>query len=170
MKQILYRLLLYPRLVLIPWLMLAFMALVGLFLYYPGVLPLVFCPANPVRIRSSPRIITIASGITSYFTGILSFSLAVFLFLRKPDDRFALWVSFFLLAFSFIMAGPLEMIEYLVFGKIGWISVRAQAFLFTAPVLLFLLTFPNGVITPRRFRLLVPLVVLVTILSACFYE
>ena len=48
------------------------------------------------------------------------------------------------------MAGPLEMIEDLVFGKIGWISVCAQALLFTAPVLLFLLTFPNGVFNPLR--------------------
>ena len=148
MKQLLYRRLpLYPRLALIPWLMLALMALVGLFLIPSRGITFGILSSQSSPDSVFPRIITIGSGITSYFTGILSFSLAVFLFLRKPDDRFALWVSFFF-AFSFIMAGPLEMIEYLVFGKIGWISVRAQAFLFTAPVLLFLLTFPNGVITP----------------------
>jgi hypothetical protein len=95
---------------------------------------------------------------------LISLGLATFLFLRKPGDRAALIISFFLLAFGFIISGPLEMVEYLVSHQIGPVAWRIQAIIGPPMILVLLLTFPNGIITPARFRWLIPFTIVLCLL------
>jgi hypothetical protein len=64
----------------------------------------------------------------------------------------ALFVSFFLIAYGVIMSGPLESLEYLIFGKVGSISLYIQFFLLTTPLITLLLVFPSGKVVPAQFR------------------
>jgi hypothetical protein len=50
------------------------------------------------------------AALTSIFAALVSFLLAVVLFWRKADEVMALFMSFFLLGYSVILAGPLEVI------------------------------------------------------------
>lgn len=64
-------------------------------------------------------LISSVSGLVSLLTAATSLALAAILFFRKPGDRMAIFVSFFLLGYGVVMAGPLELLEYLFFGKTG---------------------------------------------------
>ncbi|HVN53456.1 MAG TPA: hypothetical protein VMT46_03925 [Anaerolineaceae bacterium] len=116
-------------------------------------------PASEVNDRVILLLIG-ASGAASLLTALTSLALAVFLFLRKRFDRMALFVSFFLLGYGLIMSGPLEMLEYLLFGNIGMLSIRVQMF-FVIPLFILLLTFPTATIQPARLRWLIPLILVI---------
>lgn len=97
-------------------------------------------------------LISSVSGLVSLLTAATSLALAALLFFRKPDDRMAIFVSYFLLGYGVIMAGPLELLEYLIFGKTGAISLYAQYALITTPIFALLLLFPSGKFVPPQSR------------------
>lgn len=93
-----------------------------------------------------------ASVLASIISATVSLILAFFLFLRKSNDRIALFVSFYLLGYGVIMAGPLEALERFFLHQTGSLSILAQTILLTAPTLALFYLFPNGRFVPRGTR------------------
>jgi hypothetical protein len=152
MKKLLADTLLLPRAHRLGWGFTALLCWAGLLVSLPGYY--LWFVQEPIRHHFTGLQMTfsVASGLASLFCAVTSLVLGVFLFLRKPGDRGALYVSFLLLLFGFLMGGPLEMVEYLFTGQTLAVSARVQAIFFTLPTFLLFLTFPNGVIVPARFR------------------
>ena len=90
-----------------------------------------------------------ASVLASIASAIVSLVLAFLLFLRKSNERMALFVSFYLLGYGAIMAGPLEALERFFLNQTGSLSILAQTILLTAPTLALFYLFPNGRFVPR---------------------
>lgn len=93
------------------------------------------------------------SALISIASALLCLTLAVLLFWRKPADGMALFVSFYLLGYGTIMAGPLEAFEQTLRQPVG-ISVILQTVLLTTPTLALFFLFPNGRFVPRWTRYL----------------
>ena len=87
----------------------------------------------------------------SVLAAVVSLLIAVLLFGRKTRDGMALFLSYFLLAYGTLMAGPLEAL--FDFGGPGSeFALLAQAGLMTAPMIAFGFLFPNGRFVPRWSR------------------
>ena len=83
----------------------------------------------------------------SVLAAVVSLAVAVLLFWRKARDGMALFLSFFLLAYGALMAGPLEAL--FDFGGPGSeFALLAQTGLLTAPTIAFGFLFPNGRFVP----------------------
>jgi hypothetical protein len=97
--------------------------------------------------------------LTSLLAVALSFLLAVLLFWRKADDVMALALSFFLLAYSITLAGPLEHIQD-IYNLPDSIITLAHSFLVTISIIALAFLFPNGRFVPRwtRWALLVAII------------
>jgi hypothetical protein len=98
--------------------------------------------------------------LASLFAAFISLFLAIVLFWRKADDPMALSLSFFLLIYSFTLAGPLEVL--LTFHGLPLdIAMLGQSLLLTLPVMAFTFLFPNGRFVPgwTRWALLMALIV-----------
>ncbi len=97
--------------------------------------------------------------LTSMLAVVVSFLVAVLLFWRKADDVMALSISFFLLAYSIILAGPLEHIQG-IYNLPDSIIVVAHTFLLTISIIAFAFLFPNGRFVPvwTRWALLVAII------------
>lgn len=107
----------------------------------------------PFALNPSPVVwvINALSALFSLATVLLSLSLAFLLFRRRPNDRMALFLSFYLLAFG-PLTGPLEIMGRYInpsFTIFVWqVNVFLfQAILFTATSFLFVL-FPDGRFAP----------------------
>jgi hypothetical protein len=92
----------------------------------------------------------------SLAAALVSLALAVLLFWRRADDFMALYVSFLLLVYGIIMAGPLEHLAAQFPGLVD-LTYTLQAVFMTGPVLVLLILFPNGRFVPSWARWLVPL-------------
>ena len=87
----------------------------------------------------------------SVLAAVVSFAVAVLLFRRKARDGMALFLSFYLLGYGTLMAGPLEAL--FDFGGPGSeFALLAQTGLLTAPTIAFGFLFPNGRFVPRWSR------------------
>ncbi|MEK7329100.1 MAG: hypothetical protein AAB217_27965, partial [Chloroflexota bacterium] len=87
----------------------------------------------------------------SVLAAVVSLLIAVLLFGRKTRDGMALFLSYFLLAYGTLMAGPLEAL--FDFGGPGSeFALLAQAGLMTAPMIAFGFLLPNGRFVPRWSR------------------
>lgn len=158
----------FPHTLVISWYVIAAAALGGLAASLPGYYQ--WYIEQPIRLHFSGinTIFVYASGVTSLLSGLISIFLAAFIFLRKPGDRAALYVSFYLLMYGFVMSGSLEMVEYLFLHEMGVYVYWVQAVLFIPTTIFLLFIFPNGIITPARFRRLLPLVFLVSVLTILY--
>ncbi len=106
------------------------------------------------------------SSLASLTSALVSLSLSAALFWRKAEDGMAMFVSFYLLVYGIVWAGPLEALE----STLGWsnaLSIVAQMMLFTTPTFALFYLFPNGRFVPRwtRWFLLLSLVLLPMIVS-----
>ena len=106
------------------------------------------------------------SSLASLTSALVSLSLSAALFWRKAEDGMAMFVSFYLLAYGIVMAGPLEALEI----TLRWsnaLSTVAQTILFTTPTVALFYLFPNGRLVPHwtRWFLLLSLVLLPMIVS-----
>ncbi|GAC1431592.1 MAG: hypothetical protein NVSMB65_05100 [Chloroflexota bacterium] len=81
---------------------------------------------------------------------IVCLALAALLVRRRADDPMALFVSFYLLVYGVVYAGPLERLDALLPGASA-LALTAQTLL-TAPAIALLLLFPDGRCVPRRAR------------------
>lgn len=112
-------------------------------------------------------IMNLVIGLMSLFAALLSLFLAVILFWRKADDPMALSLSFFLLIYSFTLAGPLEiMLDF--YDLPVEIAMLGQTLLLTVPVMAFTFLFPNGRFVPEwtRWALLIGVIVTPLLLLA----
>jgi signal transduction histidine kinase len=139
----------------------AFAAALGLFIAsIPGYIvlaPLGFDPNTRIE-PGSPALLlllNVLGGLFSVITVLLSFFLAFILFRRRPDDRMALFLSYYLLAFGILAVGPAEALQiYLNDAQI--LPSQIVVVLITLPLttLLFSL-FPDGRFAPGWTRWLV---------------
>jgi hypothetical protein len=110
-------------------------------------------PVGPVHVLG------LAGALASFTSGLVCLALAGLLFWRKPSDRMALFVSFYLLAFGTVMAGPLERLDALVPGSAALALSTLQPLLFTWPTVALLALFPNGRFVPSWTRWLLLLAI-----------
>jgi hypothetical protein len=94
---------------------------------------------------------------------VVSLSLAAVLYRRKQDDPMALFVSFYMLAYGIVLAGPLEVLEAL-WHDTPQVVMTAQAIFWSAPTMLLLFLFPSGRFVPRWTRWLLPVSILAALL------
>jgi hypothetical protein len=142
------------RLVQVLWFALALVAL-GVIMaslpgYWKGIVEGGFFQETPT---TSVLILTmdLIADLTSMFAVVVSFLLAVLLFWRKAYDVMALSLSFFLLAYSFVVAGPIEVLVD-IYGLPNDIVDISTTFLLTVPLMAFAFLFPNGRFVPGWTR------------------
>ena len=142
------------RLVQVLWFALALVAL-GVIMaslpgYWRGIVEGGFFQETPT---TSVLILTmdLIADLTSMFAVVVSFLLAVLLFWRKAYDVMALSLSFFLLAYSFVVAGPIEVLVD-IYGLPNDIVDISAAFLLSVPLMAFAFLFPNGRFVPGWTR------------------
>ncbi len=94
------------------------------------------------------RAIDLAGALASFAAALVSLALAGLLFWRKPGDRMALFVSFGLLAYGIVLAGPLERLDTLVSGSAALATNVLQPLVLTWPTVALLALFPSGRFVP----------------------
>jgi multisubunit Na+/H+ antiporter MnhB subunit len=106
--------------------------------------------ANPSPVVLAINVLT---ALISFATVILCLYLAFLLFHRRPDDRMALFLSFYLLVFGFY-SGPNSLLiakePFSLFSKV-WNSIFTPLIMYPASCFLFLL-FPDGCFAPDWSR------------------
>jgi hypothetical protein len=101
------------------------------------------------------RALDVAGALASLTSALVCVALAGLLFWRKPSDRMALFVSFYLLVYGIVLAGPLERLEPLVPGAASLATDVLQPVLFVVPSVALLVLLPTGRFVPRWTRWLV---------------
>lgn len=84
------------------------------------------------------------SGLTSLASALICFGLALLIFLRKRDEPVALYVSFYVMAYGVILAGPLENLSPLFPGVLEVATAWVQTMLFGAPTVWLMILLPDG--------------------------
>lgn len=105
---------------------------------------------------------SVAQGVVSLVTALVSLTLAGIVFWKKRDDPGALLVSFYLLAYGVILAGPLEALNgfpqmfpgasvsnHLLIPTHAILTLQSALLV---PMLLLFYLFPNGHFVPRWTR------------------
>lgn len=104
----------------------------------------------------------VVGAAASLLAALVSLGLAGLLFWRRSDDVMALYVSFLLLFYGIIMAGPLERLGS-VYPALDEAALVVQSVVLGAPIIILMLLFPNGRFVPSWTRWLVPVSVVWTI-------
>jgi hypothetical protein len=139
----------WPGLIGIAWFTMMAIAVVFLLASIPGYLK-GFIGAPSGRISASPGLILATQWISNFLSlavVLLCLGLATGLFLRKPNDRMALYLSIFLILYGLLMSGPLEAFLY-EWGLPDSIAYKLQLVIYTVPSIILLCTFPNGRFVP----------------------
>jgi signal transduction histidine kinase len=92
-----------------------------------------------------------ASGVASLASALLSIGLAILLFRRKFTEPIGILVSYFLLIYGAIMAGPLEHVSVILPGFLS-IAQILQGVVTATPLIALLMLFPNGKFVPDWTR------------------
>ena len=88
-----------------------------------------------------------ASGVASFVSALLSIGLSTLFFRRKFTEPIAVLLSFFLLIYGVVMAGPLEFASWAWFGSADT-AFALQSVLLATPLIALLMLFPNGQFVP----------------------
>lgn len=99
----------------------------------------------------SAKFFAIAGGIASLASALLSIGLSTLIFRRKFSDPVAMLVSYFLLIYGIVMAGPLEHLEFILPG-IREFAFLLQGVFLSTPLFALLMLFPSGAFVPRWTR------------------
>lgn len=110
------------------------------------------------------RALDVTGVLASFMSALICLALAGLLFWRKRGEGMALFVSFYLLAYGVVLAGPLEQLDLLVPGASLLATNVLQPVLFVAPSVALLAVFPNGRFVPRWTRWLVMLTAALSLL------
>jgi hypothetical protein len=151
------------------WLITAAIGLVLFFLSLPGY-ALAFQGQDPMTAGVEPASgFRVLSGVASMASALLCLALAVLLYRRKRGDAMALFISFYLVIYGIVMAGPLEYVEPVVAGIKDVTYWILQPAFFAAPTVWLAILFPDGRPVPSWTRRLIPLS-LVTLLLIPFVD
>ena len=155
------------RVIHVTWYVLAFVAL-GIFV--------ASLPAYTLRVANSQmypvynaspafvRVISVVDLLASITAAVTSLGLAFVIFQHKPRDPMAMYVSFYLLAYGVVAAGPMGLLEGS--RRISEsLTVFAQAILLTTPTITLFFIFPTGHFVPRWTRWGSVLSVILTIVA-----
>ena len=118
------------------------------------------------RLEALPEVILgaqVISSVTSIAYAVLCLGLAALLYARKPGDRMALFISFYLILYGILMAGPIEAVLHYL-GIPATIVYTVQMIFTTAPTVILMCTFPNGSLAPAWTKWLVALSLVLTLL------
>jgi hypothetical protein len=117
----------------------------------PGYLLLIL-PAGPGGLSGAELTAIWLGKLFSLASAVLCLALAALLFFKKPDERMALSVSFYVLFFGVVMVGPLEYVAPYWFPSARDLALQLQSLTFVVPTLYILLIFPTGYYAPRWSR------------------
>ena len=113
---------------------------------------------------TEPSLLLYAINIVSFlaFTAaaLISCILAGALIRKRPEDRVALFIAYFLLVYGVVWAGPLASFEYLWPGARNFVRSVLQPVILAPLLIAFLSIFPDGRFVPSWTRWLVVLSVL----------
>lgn len=105
------------------------------------------------------RILDLAGVLASFTSALVCFALGALLYWRKPRDWMALFVSFYLLMYGIVQAGPLERLDALIPGMSYLATTFIQPILFIWPTIALWVLFPNGRFVPPWTRWLLVLAI-----------
>ena len=132
----------------ISWLILALVALFILVTSLPGYALRLSGADDHI---GSSSVFTVLGVLASLASALLSFGLAAMLFRRRFEDPTAAALSFFLLIYGIVMAGPLE--AWSIYWTEGLeFAIILQTLLMSLPIMAFFLLFPNGHFVPAWTR------------------
>lgn len=97
------------------------------------------------------QVISVVNVLASIAAAVTSLGLAFILFRRKPRDAMALYLSFYLLAYGVIVAGPMGVLEG-ARRMTESLTILTEAVLLTTPTITLFLIFPTGHFVPRWTR------------------
>lgn len=109
-------------------------------------------PSDLVAVQ---RLALAIGSLLSITSAVLSLALAVLLYVKKQNDRMALFLAFYLLGYGILMVGPLEHFLPFWLPASGNLALVVQGVLFALPSVSLMLIFPNGNFVPRWTRWLV---------------
>lgn len=140
------------------WYMSAALTLVIVIMAIPDYIRAVPEGISVVQLTANPSPVVVAINtlavLFSIATVLLSFYMAFLLFRRRPEDRMALFLSFFLLIFA-AYSVPFKQLGSLATAasvpSIVWNGIFTPLIMFPASVFLFLI-FPDGRFAPRWSR------------------
>jgi len=92
-----------------------------------------------------------ASGVASLASALLSIGLAALLFRHKFTEPMAALLSYFLLIYGVVMAGPLEHASVILPGSLKY-AQAIQGVLLATPLIAMLMLFPSGKFVPNWAR------------------
>jgi signal transduction histidine kinase len=141
----------------------AFYPLVAIALGFIAISVPAYISVRPEELYSNPVALPpvflyafhIAAVIAFTTVALISVVLSVVLFLKRPDDRMALFLSYFLLVYAVVEAGPLASLESLWPGVDNFSWSVIQPILIIPLLITFLSIFPNGRFAPPLARWLV---------------
>jgi signal transduction histidine kinase len=138
----------------IGWIVLAVLAAIILITSIPGYGfkfsgQLAHVPSEQASGSTGP--LAAASGIASIFAALLSYGLAVMLYRRRFEEPAAAALSFYLVIYSVLMAGPLEHWGEYWLGSAAF-ATSVQSILLATPTIALFALFPNGKIVPDWMR------------------
>jgi hypothetical protein len=108
------------------------------------------------------QVLSVAGALALFAAALVCLGLAGLLVWRKPGNRMALFLSFSLLAYGIVQAGPLERLDVLVPGSLALATNVLEPGLFLWPTLALLALFPTGQFVPPRTRWVLMLAVAAT--------
>jgi signal transduction histidine kinase len=130
------------------WVLLAFLAF-GVFLTsLPGYLLFYRQGFHTQAGATAHNLLSVSASILAFMA---SFSMAALLYRRKWNDRMGPFISFYLLAYSIVMAGPLESWSFFWLGS-HQLMMNAQAIIMSTPTLTLMALFPTGRFVPAWMR------------------
>lgn len=139
------------------WIVLAALAVAVFLTSLPGYFRQADEHLHLIGVRQPPTgilFLLVGSGLASLAAALMSMGLAFLLFRHPWNEPMVPFLAFYLLAYSVVMAGPLEMWSLAWLGQTN-IALLAQGIIMTVPTMALLTLFPNGRFTPPWTRWLV---------------
>ncbi len=90
----------------------------------------------------------VLSGLASLMTTLICLGLGLILFLQKRDEPMALFVSFYVMAYGIVFAGPLEFLDPQFPGAANLAIAVVQPLFLTAPTIWLIIMLPDGRLVP----------------------
>jgi signal transduction histidine kinase len=141
----------------VTWYVAAVLTLAMVILAIPGYIKAVRGGFSVIQFAVNPSPLMLAinamTALLSLATVTLCLYLAFLLFRRRPDDRMALFLSFYLLAFA-AYSGPFEQLDLVIAASLTniiWNTVFTHLIMYPSSCFLFLL-FPDGRFAPNWSR------------------